>query len=59
VRVLLGYIDPASGSLVIQLLVGGIAGVAAFARLRWSRLFNRRVPSERLTESTPEDSVGT
>jgi hypothetical protein len=32
------YIDPGSGSLLVQLLVGGLAGVAAFARFRWARI---------------------
>jgi len=29
------YLDPGTGSLLLQLLVGGLAGVAAFARFRW------------------------
>lgn len=29
------YLDPGTGSMVLQLLVGGIAGVVAFARFRW------------------------
>ncbi|HEY4584593.1 MAG TPA: hypothetical protein VI980_07310 [Acidimicrobiia bacterium] len=30
-----GYLDAGSGSLLLQLLVGGIAGLAAYARFRW------------------------
>lgn len=30
-----GYLDAGTGSLVLQLLVGGIAGLAAYARFRW------------------------
>lgn len=29
------YIDAGSGSLLAQLLVGGLAGVATFAKYRW------------------------
>jgi hypothetical protein len=29
------YLDPGTGSLVLQLLAGGIAGAVAFARFRW------------------------
>lgn len=30
-----GYLDAGTGSLVLQLLVGGLAGLAAFVRFRW------------------------
>lgn len=33
-----GYLDPASGSMLLQLLLGGIAGVAVFLKLFWGRL---------------------
>ena len=29
------YLDPGTGSLVLQLLVGGVAGLLTFARFRW------------------------
>jgi hypothetical protein len=32
------YLDPGSGSMLVQLLVGGIAGVAVTARLYWRRI---------------------
>ena len=34
----LAYIDPGAGSLLIQLLIGGLAGLAALAKFRWSRI---------------------
>ena len=37
-RVMLGYIDAASGSLLVQLLVGGLAGVGAFLKFRWHEI---------------------
>lgn len=35
---LLAYIDAGSGSLLAQLLVGGLAGVATFAKFRWHQI---------------------
>jgi hypothetical protein len=32
------YVDPGTGSMMIQLLLGGFAGLAVFARLSWNRL---------------------
>ena len=34
----LAYVDPTSGGLLIQLLLGGLAGVAAIARLYWDKI---------------------
>ena len=31
------YIDPGSGGMMIQLLLGGVAGVAVLVRLYWQR----------------------
>jgi hypothetical protein len=30
-----GYLDAGSGSLLLQMLIGGIAGLAAYTRFRW------------------------
>ena len=35
---LLAYLDPGSGSMILQILAGGLAAVAVTARLYWSRL---------------------
>ena len=32
------YLDPASGSILLQVLLGGIAGCAVFLKLFWGRL---------------------
>ena len=32
------YIDPGSGGMIVQLLLGGVAGVVILARLFWRRL---------------------
>lgn len=34
----LAYLDPAAGSLILQVLLGGIAGLALFFKLFWRRL---------------------
>ena len=37
---LLGYLDPGSGSMILQLLAGGAAAVAVTGKLYWKRLKN-------------------
>lgn len=32
------YLDPGTGSIILQLLFGGIAGAAAVAHLYWNRI---------------------
>ena len=34
------YLDPASGSMILQLLLGGIAGAAVLIRLYWHKLLD-------------------
>jgi hypothetical protein len=35
---LIAYLDPGTGSMVIQAVVAGVVGVLAVGRLYWSRL---------------------
>jgi len=47
--VMLAYFDPGSGSMLVQVLVGGLAGLAVFARYLWDHfavggLLRRRKP---------------
>ncbi len=37
-RQVFAYVDPGSGSMLLQLLLGGIAGVAVAARMYWQRV---------------------
>jgi hypothetical protein len=37
-RFVLGYLDAGSGSLLLQALAGGFAGVAVVGKLYWRRL---------------------
>lgn len=32
------YLDPASGSMVLQMILGGIAGLAVIIKLYWGKL---------------------
>ena len=34
----LAYLDPGTGSMLVQLLVGGVAAAAVTAKLYWHRL---------------------
>jgi hypothetical protein len=34
----LGYIDPASGSMLLQILLGGVAAVAVALKMWWRRV---------------------
>ncbi len=34
------YLDPASGSMLLQLLLGGLAGAALFLKLFWQKIRN-------------------
>lgn len=42
----LAYVDPTSGGLLIQLLLGGLAGLGVIVRLYWGKIQNifRRKP---------------
>ncbi|MEQ4305865.1 hypothetical protein ABNF97_31525 [Plantactinospora sp. B6F1] len=44
----LAYLDAGSGSLIVQAVIGGVAGVAVAAKLYWRRLTSRfrRQPSK-------------
>ena len=37
-RQLFAYVDPGSGSMLLQLLLGGVAGVAVAVRMYWHRV---------------------
>jgi hypothetical protein len=45
---MLAYIDPGTGSLVLQAIAGGVAAAAVTAKLYWSRVKRvfRRQPDE-------------
>ena len=53
---LLAYLDPGSGSMILQILAGGVAAVAVTAKLYWSRLLKfLRIKKD--DEPTPEQQA--
>ena len=56
--VALAYLDPASGSMLLQLLLGGVAGLALIAKLYWHKLlslFGLRKQEEPAAPEASED----
>ena len=49
---LFGYLDPGTGSMLLQLLVGGIAAIGVAAKFYWRRLLRvLRIRKDDPTES--------
>ena len=38
IHLVLGYLDPGSGSMIVQILVGGVAAVGVSLKLFWRRV---------------------
>ena len=51
-RPVFAYLDPGTGSMLVQLLVGGLAAVAVTAKLYWHRIL--RLLRIRKDEPEPE-----
>jgi hypothetical protein len=45
------YLDAASGSMIVQAVVAGVAGVAVFAKVFWRHLTS---PFRRKAEASPQ-----
>lgn len=55
-HVLFSYIDPGTGSLVLQAIIGGVAAAGVFLRFYWKRtLIFLRI---RKPEDTPSEGAG-
>jgi hypothetical protein len=52
---MLAYLDPGAGSLILQALAGGIAGIAVVGRLYWARV--KRVLRLGRDESVSDESL--
>ena len=55
------YLDPGSGSFILQLLVAGILGGLVALRMSWGKLkarFSRRPPEPDDTPTPPENKPG-
>lgn len=52
---MIGYLDPGSGSMILQMLAGGAAAVAVVGKMYWRRLLRlfgiRKEPDEQHSES--------
>ena len=48
----IGYLDPGTGSMLLQLLVGGIAAIGVAAKFYWRRVLRfLRIRKDEPTES--------
>lgn len=52
------YIDATAGGMLLQVLLGGFAGVAVVGRLLWGRI-SRRGGSDQPESDSSHDDVGT
>jgi hypothetical protein len=50
----LAYLDPGSGSMILQIIAGGLAAVAVTAKLYWNRLLRFL----RIRKDEPETAPG-
>jgi hypothetical protein len=57
----LAYLDPGSGSMILQILAGGLAAVAVTAKLYWNKIlrFLRIKKDEPETAVAKTDAGGT
>ena len=56
------YLDPGSGSMLLQLVLGGLAGLAVIAKLYWHRLlalFGMNAQQEENDSDTNSASLST
>ncbi len=54
----LGYIDPGSGSMILQMILGGLAAAAVFLKMFWHRVLvflHLRKPDEASRREEPSD----
>jgi hypothetical protein len=51
-RWVVGYLDAGSGSMIMQALAGGVAGIAVVGKLYWRRL------KQAITRRQPSDDLG-
>ena len=56
----LAYLDPGSGSMILQIIAGGLAAVAVTAKLYWGRLLKfLRIRKDEPKAPKPDTSRGT
>ena len=56
----LAYLDPGSGSMILQIIAGGLAAVAVTAKLYWNRILKfLRIRKDEPEAAKPADARGT
>ncbi|HZC14646.1 MAG TPA: hypothetical protein VE270_11575 [Thermoleophilaceae bacterium] len=56
----LAYLDPGSGSMILQIIAGGLAAVAVTAKLYWNRILKfLRIRKDEPEASKPDTAQGT
>jgi hypothetical protein len=56
----LAYLDPGSGSMILQIIAGGLAAVAVTAKLYWGRLLKfLRIRKDDPPAGKPDAASGT
>jgi hypothetical protein len=50
------YIDPGSGSMLVQFLTGGVAGALILARLYWRRFKSKFTGAPTAADRSPESA---
>jgi hypothetical protein len=56
---LFAYLDPGSGSMILQILAGGVAAVAVTAKLYWNRILRFLRIRKDEPETAPAEPAGT
>lgn len=51
------YLDPGTGSIMLQMLLGGVAGGAVVLRLYWARIKDWFSPGEALASEASDDET--
>lgn len=49
------YLDPGTGSMLLQILLGGVAGFMVVIRLYWHKIKTRLVPANGSKRSEQQD----
>jgi hypothetical protein len=56
----LAYLDPGSGSMILQIIAGGLAAVAVTAKLYWNRILRfLRIRKDEPEAAKPDAPQGT
>jgi hypothetical protein len=55
----LAYLDPGSGSMILQIIAGGLAAVAVTAKLYWNRILRFLRIRKDEPEAGKSDATGT